>query len=96
MATYHKDSESTVKRINKAYDKAIKDINKDIDRVFYNYKTKSNLSGSEAKELLNSKVTKKELDNIREGINSIQDKEIKRHMSAQLNEIGRASRRERV
>lgn len=85
MATYHKDSESTVKRINKAYDKAIKDINKDIDRVFYNYKTKSNLSGPEAKELLNSKVTKKELDNIREGINSIQDKEIKRHMSAQLN-----------
>lgn len=85
MATYHKDSESAVKRINKAYDKAIKDINKDIDRVFYNYKTKSKLTDLEAKELLNSKVTKKELDNIREGINSIQDREIKRHMSAQLN-----------
>ncbi len=85
MATYHRDSENTVKRINKAYDKAIKDINKDIDRVFYNYKTKSKLTDLEAKELLNSKVTKKELDNIREGINSIQDREIKRHMSAQLN-----------
>ena len=40
MATYHKNSDETIFKINKAYDKAIKDINEDINNIFRNYQIK--------------------------------------------------------
>ena len=43
------------------------------------------LSVSEARQLLNSKIPKKELDSIRTKIYGIQDEELKKYMIAQLN-----------
>lgn len=85
MESYHKDSDETIHRINNAYDKAIKDINEDINKVFYKYLVDSDLSVTEARQLLNSKISKKELDSIRARIYGIQDKELKKYMMAQLN-----------
>lgn len=85
MASYHKDSDQIIRKITSAYDKAIKDINEDINNIFYKYIKDSELSVSEARQLLNSKIPKKELDDIRAKIYGIQDEELKRYMMAQLN-----------
>lgn len=85
MAEYHKSSDATINKINAAYDKSIKDINEDIINIFYKYKLDGGLSDKEAKKLLNSKISKKELDSIRSRIHGIQDEELKRYMMAQLN-----------
>lgn len=85
MAEYHKNSDTTIHKINNAYDKAIKDINEDINKIFYKYQLDSGLSSTEIRELLNSKIPKKELGIIRARIYNIQDEELKKYMMAQLN-----------
>lgn len=85
MASYHKDSDEIARKITSAYDKAIKYINEDINNIFYKYMKDSELSVSEARQLLNSKIPKKELDDIRTKIYGIQDEELKKYMMAQLN-----------
>lgn len=85
MASYHKDSDEIIRKITSAYDKAIKYINEDINNIFYKYMKDSELSVSEARQLLNSKISKKELDYIRAKIYGIQDEELKKYMMAQLN-----------
>jgi len=85
MASYHKNSDETIAKINGAYDKAIRDINEDINKIFYKYQLGSDLSVGEAKDLLNSKISKKELDSIRSRIYDIKDKELQKYMMAQLN-----------
>lgn len=85
MASYHKDSDETIRKITSAYDKAIKDINEDINNIFYKFMKDSELSEKEIRQLLNSKISKKELDNIRAKIYGIQDEELKRYMMAQVN-----------
>lgn len=85
MNQYHKNSDKTILLINKAYDKAIKDINEDINKIFWKYVLDSNLTEKEARELLNSNIPKKELDSIRKRIRYIQDEDIKRYMLAEVN-----------
>ncbi|MDU5211430.1 MAG: minor capsid protein [Clostridium sp.] len=85
MEEYHKNSDSTIQKISAAYDKAIKDINEDINKIFYKYQLDSGLSTTEVRELLNAKIPKKELDSIRKRIYNIQDEELKIYMMAQLN-----------
>lgn len=85
MESYHKGSDETISKINAAYDKALEDINKDINKIFFKLQSDSGLSIAETKGLLNSKIPKKELDSIRARIRGIQDKELKRYMMAQLN-----------
>ncbi len=85
MEEYHKNSDSTIQKISATYDKVIKDINEDINKIFYKYQLDSGLSTTEVRELLNTKIPKKELDSIRKRIYNIQDEELKRYMMAQLN-----------
>lgn len=85
MEEYHKNSDSTIQKISAAYDKAIKDINEDINKIFYKYQLDSGLSTTEVRELLNAKIPKKELDSIKKRIYNIQDEELKIYMMAQLN-----------
>ncbi|WP_286910736.1 minor capsid protein [Clostridium sp. UBA1652] len=85
MAEYHKSSDETIIKINKAYDKVIKDINDDINKIFFKFQTDSGLTLSETRDLLNSKIPKKELDSIKLKINGIQDEDLKKYLMAQLN-----------
>lgn len=73
MASYHKDSDETINKINNAYDKAIKDINEDINKIFFKFQSDSGLSIAGAKELLNSKIPSNELESIRSKINGIEE-----------------------
>ena len=85
MATYHKNSDETILKINKAYDKAIKDINEDINNIFRNYQINTGLSSSEGRKILNSKISDKELASIKERIRYIKDDDIKKQLYAELN-----------
>lgn len=96
MESYHKDSDETISKINAAYDKALEDINKDINKIFFKLQSDSGLSIGETKGLLNSKIPNKELDSIRARIHGIQDKELKKYMMAQLNANAYKSRMTRL
>lgn len=85
MADYHKNSDETINKVNNAYDKAIEDINKEINKIFFKFQTDSGLSIEEAKALLNSKISEKELESIRAKIAYIEDKDLKQYLMAQLN-----------
>lgn len=85
MAIYHKNSDETILKINKAYDKAIKDINEDINNIFRNYQINTGLSSSECRKILNSKISNKELVSIKERIRYIKDDDIKKQLYAELN-----------
>ena len=60
MAEYHKNSDKTIFKINNAYHKAIEDINNDINKIFYKFATDGELSETDTRILLNSKIPKKE------------------------------------
>ncbi|WP_052406409.1 minor capsid protein [Clostridium culturomicium] len=96
MNSYHKNSDKTIYKINNAYDKAIEDINKDIKKIFYKFQSDSGMSIAEAKDLLNTKIPKLELESIRSKINGIQDKNLKRYLMAQLNAKAYNSRMTRL
>ncbi|HAT4312912.1 TPA: hypothetical protein I9097_000143 [Clostridium perfringens] len=85
MASYHKNSDETIFRINKAYDKAIADINSDIKKIFNKYAIEYKLSKTEARQLLNSYIHAKDLKSIRDKIKYIQDEDLKKYLMAQLN-----------
>lgn len=85
MASYHKNSDETIFKINKAYDKAIADINSDIKKIFNKYAIEYKLSKTEARQLLNSYIHAKDLKSIRDKIKYIQDEDLKKYLMAQLN-----------
>ncbi|BDC01580.1 hypothetical protein CP118TE_12890 [Clostridium perfringens E] len=85
MSSYHKNSDETIFKINKAYDKAIADINSDIKKIFNKYAIEYKLSKTEARQLLNSYIHAKDLKSIRDKIKYIQDEDLKKYLMAQLN-----------
>ncbi|HAT4103710.1 TPA: hypothetical protein I9Z31_001113 [Clostridium perfringens] len=85
MESYHKNSDETIFKINKAYDKAIADINSDINKIFNKYAIEYGLNKTEARQLLNSYIHAKELKSIRDKIKYIQDEDLKKYLMAQLN-----------
>ena len=85
MESYHKNSDETIFKINKAYDKAIADINSDINKIFNKYTIEYGLNKTEARQLLNSYIHAKDLKSIRDKIKYIQDEDLKKYLMAQLN-----------
>lgn len=85
MSNYHKNADETVFKINNAYDAAMEDINKEINKIFYTFQSQSGLSIEEAKALLNSNISESELEDIKSKINGIQDKDLKKYLMAELN-----------
>lgn len=56
MQSYHKDSDKIIYKINAAYDKAIQDINQDINSIFYQFAKSGDLTLEQTKRLLNQKI----------------------------------------
>lgn len=85
MAEYHKNSDKVIAQITHGYDKAIKDINTDIENIFYNFTKNHDLTPEEAQKVLNSEVTKEELEKIRSRIKDIESPDIRKRLLAQIN-----------
>jgi SPP1 gp7 family putative phage head morphogenesis protein len=56
MESYHRDADKTIKVINKAYDRAVADLNKQIDGIFETFAKNGELSPSEARRILNQRI----------------------------------------
>lgn len=85
MAEYHKDSNSTIHKINNAYDKAIKDINEDINKIFYNYQVGGDLSVTEARKFLNSCIPNPIIKLMNKVMKYIKNEDIKKYLLSRVN-----------
>ena len=56
LADNQQQATQDILRINKAYEKALKDIQHDINQIFLKYTAGHNLTVAQAKSLLNSKI----------------------------------------
>lgn len=88
MDTYMKNCESTINRVDRAYAKAIDDINKDIKKIFAKFIDATGLDEEEAKKILNGKISSREMEAIYARINLIEDERIKKKLMATLNSSG--------
>ncbi|MDD3415492.1 MAG: minor capsid protein [Lachnospiraceae bacterium] len=84
MAEIQAGSDQTIQDISEAYDSAMKQLNKDIDRLFFRFAGKNGLTPEQAKELLSETLTSQEVDSIRSQIDMIQDPDIKRQLYTKL------------
>lgn len=85
LTDVHKGSDKYIANINTAYDKALKDVQEDINKIFQTYANNHNLTAIEAKKLLNSKISVKEIEHLREEITQISNVELKKHLLSQIN-----------
>lgn len=84
MEDIQSGSDETLQDIFKAYDSAIAQLNKDIDRLFYRYVSRNGLTEEEAAALLREKIGGAELHNIRSRMETILDEGIKAELQKKL------------
>lgn len=78
METYHKDSNRVILQISNAYDEAIKEINRDIERMFENYAKGNDLTPSKAKRLLNVNIPNPLMEWLKKKLPIIKNEKIKK------------------
>ncbi|MCM1104925.1 MAG: minor capsid protein [Clostridium sp.] len=84
MAEAQKGNAATLNAIRTAYDAAMKELSRDIDRLFFRFLSQEGLSEEEAGELLSQPLTQTELDQIRSRIDLIRDADVKDKLMRQL------------
>lgn len=85
MKRIEKGTEKTIDALISSYNKATKDIQKEITKIFNKYRQDGKLTKEEAIKLLNTKETKQFYDDLLEEINTIKDTDIKRKLLAKYN-----------
>lgn len=85
MHTYHKNSDSTVLKLNKAYKDAMESIDKDIDNIYLNFVKNGDMDDITARKLLNSYISNPTKDKIRGILPYIHDDKTKKYLLAKLN-----------
>ncbi len=85
MAAIHKDSDKTIAAVNAAYDKAIQELNDDINDIFVNFMIGSEISPQEAQRLLNAKIPNPLLRIFKRILPRIKNDSIKKFLLARLN-----------
>lgn len=84
LADNHQSSTEQIIRINKAYEKAAKDLQKDIDKIFIKYATGHNMTLTDAKRALNGKIPNN-VDELRLRLAQTSNEELKKSILAELN-----------
>lgn len=92
----HRNSDQTIKEVTAAYQQAVDDINSDIEKIFYRYAKKNDLSSAEAKDILNQKISDSEWNQIKLQISSIKDPVIKKQLRAKLEAAAYGARIDRL
>lgn len=85
MKRLEKGAEKTIGALISSYEKATKDIQNEITKIFNKYKQDGKLTREEAIKLLNTKETKQFYDDLLKQINTIKDTDIKRKLLAKYN-----------
>ena len=95
LADNHQSSTEQIIRINKAYEKAAKDLQKDIDKIFVKYATGHNMTLSEARKALNGKIPNN-VDELRLRLAQTSNEELKKSILAELNKTAYKARITRI
>lgn len=85
VKNYNVDVDYTMKVLNNAYNSSLDDINKQIKNIYDNFKIGSGLSSTEIRDLLNTKISPKEMNSLRRQIYSVKDEELKKYLLAKYN-----------
>lgn len=92
MEYYHRSSDKTINTVTRAYDKAIEDINKEIQDIFERYSDNGILSPQEARAILNTSISRAEIDDLKNAISTIKDERIKKQLMSRINAPAYAAR----
>ncbi|MEG0450453.1 MAG: minor capsid protein [Lysinibacillus sp.] len=85
MAEYHRSADATVQTVNKAYDKAQKDIAAEIDKIFETFSANGQLTPEQAKKILNQRIPNPLLKVAKKVYPNVKDKRIKRWLLTRMN-----------
>ena len=85
MLNIEKKSNGTIQNLIFAYQKAQKQIQREIQKIYNKYATDGKLTFQEAQKLLNKKESKEFYDDLLEKINKVEDKELKRELLSKYN-----------
>lgn len=85
MAEYHRDADVVVKTINAAYDKAQKDIQVEIDKIFSTFSTNGELVPEKAKKILNQKIPNPLFNMVKKLYPKIKNERIRKWLLVRIN-----------
>lgn len=85
MLQYERGATSTINTVSRAYDRSIKVLEKEIEKVFSKYAVDGSLSPAEAKAFLNEKISSQVLDSLKDNLKTVKDPDIRRQLLNQLN-----------
>ena len=81
----HGSLDSYVVDINKAYKKAINDINEDIKKMIDRFSINESITSEQAFEMLNTKLTNDEIMKLKEQVKLIKDEKVRKKLLTQIN-----------
>lgn len=85
MEVAHRNANEVTKEVQRAYDKAIEQICKDMDNILENFANMEGMDKSEAIKLLNERISAKRLDEIRSKIATMEEGPIKTQLVNKIN-----------
>jgi SPP1 gp7 family putative phage head morphogenesis protein len=85
MATYHRSADATVQTITKSYDKANKDIQSEIEKIFSTYGTNGRMDPITAKKVLNQRIPNPFLSLAKMVLPKVQNEKVKRWILSRVN-----------
>lgn len=97
IAERHRYLDASILQIDHAYQAAMKDLNREINRLLLQFARENGLTRAEAEALLQEKLSAGELDNLRLKLDTVTDEEIRAKLMQELEASyykGRISRQE--
>lgn len=85
MTEYHRGADATIQTVSNAYDKAQKDIQSMIDRIFGTFGTNGQMDPVKARKILNQRIPNPMLSLAKKMYPKIKDDRIRRWMLAKMN-----------
>lgn len=85
MDDYHKDSDRVIGKVLESYQAAIDEIDEEMSKIFKTYMVNGKLTPEEANMYLNTTESKDFIDNLKNTISNIKDKDVKAEMLRQIN-----------
>lgn len=83
IAEQHRYLDESIRQIDHAYEAAMKELNREIDRLLLRFMKESGLTRAEAEALLQEEISAKELERIRRRLETVTDDEIRRKLIQQ-------------
>ncbi|MBB6622041.1 minor capsid protein [Clostridium gasigenes] len=82
---YHADVDKTMKALNNSFNSSTNKLNDQIKNIYTVFRLNSGLTDTEVRELLNTKISIKEMDTLKKQISNVTDVDLKKYLTARYN-----------